>query len=641
MARGKKAPKQLDDFSKKVVTESPAVFQTMIDTSRDWQRQFAQVWEDGQELYVAGTTFGWGNDVSPYDAGAPSDRIIVNKAKQLIDSIASATLMRNPKFKLYPTVMGDLEAAQTAEKYLNQVYSRYGMNKAFQEACFDALVKSCGWLKIGWNLEYETVPTDQEAVLAEVDRLAGEVQQFELQNPELANSLPSPEDIVPSVLEGAIDNQRQVARISHPMLFRVSPFDMFVDPMAKNMSNVRWIAERVIRNTNDVRNDKRYTSARKDVEPSPLEASRRGTFRGLTNRTGLATGQTIYHDIPRQTVIWEMYSIEYDVFAVWAEGTDEWLVKPRGFPISPHPYIFIPMFPVPDRFYPAGILPHITRLQEALSEVATDTLTHKRRSKNMIMMREEYITDEAQAAINTGAENGIVPISTGGGQEMPLTSIATEFPNPRINQDWYVFEQQMEKYIEELTGLQDFLKAAPSTRRSALEASIANDRHSARARQLNQTMEEAARTLGRKTIALAQNYLFAEEPIGIIENGRVQTHGIDTATRDNIASEREFRFEVEVGSIASKDDAVAKHESNQLFQQLIPIASAPGSPINLRALVERYLQDQGVSEPEDLLAQPTMPSPTGADADIPPEALANTPAQPAVNAQVPETAAFQ
>jgi len=170
------------------------------------------------------------------------------------------------------------------------------------------------------------------------------------------------------------------------------------------------------------------------------------------------------------------------------------------------------------------------------------------------------------------------------------------------------------------------LRAAPQTRRSALEASIANDRYSSRAKQLNQTFEDAAKMLARKVLSLAQGRLFVEEPIGVIEGGRVRTHGVDTATRENLASEREFRFEIEVGSMASRDDAVNRHESLELFRLLQPLLGLPDSPINARALIERLLQDQGVSEPEDLLNQPAMPNPTGAMAG-PELAGAGLPAQ--------------
>jgi len=450
------------EFSKQSVLRDPSTFQTLIRASDDWRQPYARLWADGQQMYVTGTTLGWGNDLSIYDGGVMADRIIVNKAKQLVDSIAAATLMRNPKFKCYPTVQNDMESAQTAEKYMNQVYTRYNMVPALRTACFDALVKTHGWLKVGWHMEREKLPSGSDAIAAETEQLAREVQQFQLQNPELAGSLPDPRDMVPSVLEGAHGRVDRNARgqgtvtVSHPTAVRVSPFDMFVDPTATSMDNIRWIAERVIRNTEDIRADKkRYTAARKKVQPTDTSNLRMSRY-NLKQREDIDSHGVEYSDIPRQTVIWEMYSLEYDTFCVWAEGSDEWLVKPSPLPIYPHPYIYIPLFPVPDRFYPAGVLPHMSRMQEVLSEIATENLIHKRRSTNLIMMWEEAITDEARTAITEGAQNGIVPIPSSAQQINQLGDVAQPFPNPELPRDWHIFNQQIEQYIEELTGSKTF-----------------------------------------------------------------------------------------------------------------------------------------------------------------------------------------
>ena len=74
--------------------------------------------------------------------------------------------------------------------------------------------------------------------------------------------------------EGNVESEMNVLD-DRPFIERVSPFDMYVDPDARTIEDMRWIAQRIRRPVADVRVDKRYSPKyRKEAQASSTHSLR-------------------------------------------------------------------------------------------------------------------------------------------------------------------------------------------------------------------------------------------------------------------------------------------------------------------------------------------------------------------------------
>ena len=157
---------------------------------------------------------------------------------------------------------------------------------------------------------------------------------------------------------------------SYPGLQKVDPFDMVVSPGATCMSDLQWIGHRRRQGLSDVMADDRYD-----------EHVRQSIGVNASRESGV--------DAP--ITIWEMWSMEDDLFAVWAEGTDEWLIDPRQFPSTEHPFVLLEDFcAVPYSFYSPSNTSQLVSIQKAISEIAVTSSSEGETDKLMSILIKEF-----------------------------------------------------------------------------------------------------------------------------------------------------------------------------------------------------------------------------------------------------------
>ena len=605
-------PKFKRPNKKEVVTaaerkKNPEFFESVIHVAKNARTDEENLWVDCERMYRSGTIVkGWGNDTAEGQNGLDR-RVIANLIKEGVDNIVASTVVDNPVFEAHPAVPEDAGPAQIAERYANEIWRRYGFQPEYKDACLDSVIIGHGWLRTNWRQEMKKVRPETERYVAEAQALGAETLDFQLRNPELAHTLPDAADIVPSVMEAVEEEVGQrpvdVPVLSHPYIQHISPYDMFVDPTATKLENARWIAQRVIKNTDAIRSDsQRYNRNRSKVEVSDLKDIQ-GRYRrmpgGMVPNLGKRSGSDgMTGDPPRQTILWEMWSLEYEEFCVWPDSADFYLVAPGNFPMAEHPYIYMPQYKMPNAFYPAGIIQQAMRSQEALSEGLTAMLNHRRRSNATWLVRGPAFKQEAREALMNSQPHGVVEVDADIGQAS-LDEIIKPLQQNPIPSDYLVMDNSLRDDIKNAMALDDIIAEAPSTRRSATEASIAETRHSARAASIRKIHEDAAIEVTRRSIANAQEWLFVPEPLGAIRKGKVDLDDDQVATFKNLASEREFRFDIRIGNM--DPDVAKQHEVTLMMQQLAPFMQM--GIVNPREIVLEFLRAYGIEDPERLLVQ--------------------------------------
>jgi len=317
---------------------------------------------------------------------------------------------------------------------------------------------------------------------------------------------------------------------------------------------------------------------------------------GLTTGAGQMT----------QTVVWEFWSQEHECYGVWSEGLpNEYLVSPREWPYPFLPFIDLRVGTVTEAFYPPPQLSQVLLMQEALSDGQTGILAHRNQALRQWAIDAAYDDAEFRDALQNSGVDGVVPSRLKGAQKR-LSDVIQPLPNMPTPSEWHQADRMFQANIRSSLALDDFL-VSPTTRKSATEANIAEERRSARAAEMNNTFEGAAVEVARKVIGLAQKHLIVGE--SVMPEDAERYEGASMAISRTLAAEQEFRFDVAVGSMAPKDDLVNRAHKTEMLRMLMPFLSGPQPVLNVPKFLEEYLRAQGIADPESYLASSAGPPP--------------------------------
>lgn len=525
------------------------------------QENYGQLWQRLINLYRG----------RQYRGVATGDRLLVNIAFSTINTLAPAVSIGRPKIMVNPRKPEDGDKAVVTESIINYWWQHYGCQPEFQRAVKDYLIIGHGWVKTGYRFV-------EESKLNDIQDTADEAATG---NPPVVGDVES----------------TFVIREDRPFLERVDPFNMFVDPYATDMNDMRWIAQRSRRTLKDVKNDERYDySARKDVGPAISQAY--GDY--------IATGNydtTIDAD-EAQCNIYEYYNIDTGEMCIFSDTGDKFLVKPTKMPyVFGHPYIMLRNYEIPGFFYPMGELEAIEPLQYELNETRTQMMNHRKRFSRKYLFSESAFDDAGRQALASDDDNVLVPVK---GNEN-LQNVVVAMPAYINPQDYYNQSALITNDIDRVSGVSEYQRGAiPETTRTAREASIIAEAGNARVAEKLINIENSIAACAANLIMLGQQFLTGEQTVRIV--GTEAAPVWLTFDKDYISGE--FDFTVEAGSTAPKNEAFRRDMALQIVSAMQPFAQA--GLVNLPKLAEYVLRTGfGVKDAEKYLSQPEPQAPEG------------------------------
>ena len=525
------------------------------------QENYGQLWQRLINLYRG----------RQYRGVATGDRLLVNIAFSTINTLAPAVSIGRPKIMVNPRKPEDGDKAVVTESIINYWWQHYGCQPEFQRAVKDYLIIGHGWVKTGYRFV-------EEAKLNDIQDTADEAATG---NPPVVGDVES----------------TFVIREDRPFLERVDPFNMFVDPYATDMNDMRWIAQRSRRKLKDVKNDDRYDySARKDVGPA------------ISNAYGdyIATGNydTTVDADEAQCNIYEYYNIDTGEMCIFSDTGDKFLVKPTKMPyVFGHPYIMLRNYEIPGFFYPMGELEAIEPLQYELNETRTQMMNHRKRFSRKYLFSESAFDDAGRQALASDDDNVLVPVK---GNEN-LQNVVVAMPAYINPQDYYNQSALITNDIDRVSGVSEYQRGAiPETTRTAREASIIAEAGNARVAEKLVNIENSIAACAANLIMLGQQFLTGEQTVRIV--GTEAAPVWLTFDKDYISGE--FDFTVEAGSTAPKNEAFRRDMALQIVSAMQPFAQA--GLVNLPKLAEYVLRTGfGVKDAEKYLSQPEPQAPEG------------------------------
>lgn len=549
------------------------------------------------------------------------DKIAVNIVFATINEIAPSVAINYPKLCVYARKSTEEGQAQIVETVVNYWWRHYKFLGETNLAVRDWLIIGHGWLKVGWRYVEEQAALNQQE-LAEAADVAKGTDGGTVGPQDKQTPIVNEEDSESTSGEPEV----QVAE-DRPFVERVSPFDMFVDPEAKTLNSAKWIAQRIVKPLEEVRQDKRY----KQKGRAALKSD------STLNPDWLADGSEVHDDVRRVT-IWEFYDLQMGTFSVFPQHGADFLVDPCPQPYAfGHPFVMLRNYEIPDEFYPMGDVEALEPLQMELDKTRSMMMNHRKKYSRKFLYNPEAFDQVGTSLLKDDRDNIMVPVQP----DVPLQEAVIPLQQIPVEPQLFQYSQDVVAEMDRVSGVTDFQSGAmPEIRRSATEASMIQDAANARSADKIAQVELMLAAVAERVVQLAQQFLTEDQEARIVGKnghplwipfGRQQIQG-------------QYDFEVEAGSTQPHNESFRKQQALQLLQAMTPWAQM--GLVNAQELV-RYALQYGfqVKNPDDFIAAP-QPQPQQGEQKANPrdslvESLNYKDAPPDIQRQIEAAAGFQ
>ena len=536
-------------MAKKSAYDSLKHYKQRLEASKRWRKDdgYDATWRRMTDMYKG----------LQYEDFRTEDRLSINIAFATINIIAPNISVNYPKISVNATNPANAANAVIAEAVVNYWWRYKDIRTEFRRAVKDSLTCGHGWVKVGYRFVEEEQVNDHEAL----DPIDGN-------------------EVTPIT----------VVVEDSPFAERVSPMDVFVDPDATSMHDIKWIAQRIRRPLADVKSDKRYSKAARDQ----IQTMAVGRYSDDPSK------KKIYDKTEGYAEIWEYYDISTKTMSVFCDSADQFLIKPMVMPYSfGQPFVMLRNYDVPDHFYPIGDLESIEPLQRELNETRTQMMNHRKKYSRKYLYKESAFDNLGRTALESDEDNVMVPVIS----DEALSSIVAAFPAVINPSDFYDQTQMIIGDIDRVSGVSEIQRGGTSEiRRTATESSLVQDASNARTADKLAMIEQAISECGRRMVALARQFMTGEQVARVIgKDGEPVWIQYD---RDYL--EGDFDFEVVAGSTQPHNESFRRQMALQMVDAMAPFAGA--GIIDMAKLAAYVLQQGfGVKNPDEFIAQPQAP----------------------------------
>lgn len=204
-----------------------------------------------------------------------------------------------------------------------------------------------------------------------------------------------------------------------------------------------------------------------------------------------------------------------------------------------------------------------------------------------------------RTALESDDDNVMVPVISDEG----LGNVVAPMPAVINPPDFYNQSSLIISDIDRVSGVSEFQRGAVSEiRRTATEMALIQDASNARTADKLATIELAVGEVGRRLLALAQQFMTGEQVARITsKNGQPVWVEYD---RDYIAGD--FDFEVVGGSTQPVNESFRRQQALQIVDAMAPFAGA--GVVDMQKLAAYVLQvGFGVKNPEQFITAPPPP----------------------------------
>ncbi len=570
-----------------------ARYRQRLEASAKWRKQegLDDLWHRLVDLYRN----------KHFKGSTTEDRIAVGIAFGTINVIFPSVSVNHPKVVVNARDPEDYDKALILEAVVNYWWRHYRVKTQFRRAVKDFLVVGHGWVKTGYRFVEEDVPLDDDERDNEFQSAVEEADTFAEANPDLAGDLPTDDEIAASLPE----TKANVVE-DRPFAERVSPFDIYVDPEATSMEDLTWIAQKVVRPLEDVRDDDRYSKAvRRRVEPDSM----------MNKEYWSERDEKKWGDDIKRVTVWEYYDVKQGTMSIFTERGDAFLKDPTKMPYQfGHPFVQLRNYDVPDVFYPIGDLEAIEPLNLELDKTRSQMMNARKRYARKHIFRPEAFDAEGRAALEDPTDGRMIPLVEGYSEAM--ADAIAPLPQEPMSADTYNLSTIIEGDIDAVSGVSEYQRGStPEIRRTATEASMIQDATNARAADKLAIIEGSIGQVAENLVQLAQQFMTEEGTARVMgKNG--YPLWVPYEPED---IQGEYDFEVEGGSTQPNNEGFRRQQALDLLNAMGPFMEL--QVVNPQELARHVLREGfGIKNPEKFLGQSQDPmAQLGDPSMLPPE----------------------
>lgn len=545
--------------------------------SNGWDRK----WEDQVKIYS--NQYPW-EEIGDYE-----DIVVPNMVFSTVNVIVPSIAVHNPKITVTANQREDEASSDLVEAVVNHQWRDLKVQEQVTKAVKDFILIGHGWIEVSWDVEVE----ERDLTIPEWQMMA---QQALMQRAEAMQTSSLSDDEFPSeqeVLEGLPSTTEEVVR-DQPLVKRVSPFDMIVDPDALTLEDARWIVQRQYVPIEEAReNEEWQPGARRKLKPKVMSQSREVDV-GPTEETKPTDAGF--------AVVYKFYDLNENKTCVFAEGVDEFLVKPVKSPFpGGHPYVMLKNYEVPERFFPIGDVETIYGLQLELGRVRTQLINDRKRGGRINLYRSADIGPDGVDDIMSGADNVMVEVLS----ERPFDDVFRTLQPTGLDFRYYDQSEMILGDINMTTGVSEYDRGlTPEGRRTATEVGVIQDQANARKADKLARVEAVMGDVAERMIRLSQVFMDSQAVARVVSDEQV----VDWIQYDRSKLQGSFTFTVEAGSSQPQDESVRRQSAFQMMEMLSGLFGT--GYLNDQKILEHVLRNGfGIKTVEDYLGPGPMPMP--------------------------------
>jgi len=577
-----------------------------LERSKEWRETegYDDCWTDMVDLYR-------GESIFPTAGRSSEDRIAINQAFSTINVIYPAISVSRPEIAVAAN-QPDLETrAVFVQAMINHQWERYRMQEPFRRAVKDSLIVGHGWCKMLWSYEEtEKELTEEEFALRFQTALVDEQALAEEEEREPI----SDEDLARQIIGAARETITD-----RPVMERISPHDMFVNPEATSLEDARWVAQRIVRHIDDVKTDPAYSRKARD-----------NAMPGLTLADPHYARHQENYESNELVEVFEFYDLARQTMCTFTAGAAEYLIRPRKMPYAfGHPFEMIRNYEVPDHFYPMGDLEMIAPLVKELSKTRSEMMNHRARYARKYLARKAAISQSDLTKIASKRDGEVIFVED---DSVPLGDVIQPVNQIGMDPGLYNWSQAIENDIQDISGITEFMRGGGGQiRRTATEASLLQDAANVRTAEKLDRVETFIANLATKLLQINQQYVTGQQAAKVI--GRDGANLWVPYTREDIKGQYDFR--VEAGSTVPKNETFRRQSALGMLQALGPFIQT--GQVNVQELLRVVLRDGfAIKNPEKFLQEQQPQQPQGMPGGVNGQAMQALGAGGGVGADAPQ-----
>jgi hypothetical protein len=555
------------------------------------------------------------------------DQHVVNLVLPHINIIMASVVSRDPLFMAVPYGGGEEAelSADIANAVINYYWRRLRVTRELRDASADAVKLGSGFLKVGWN------HVEEEEELTKLDRQERALDEYERRR--LSSVLEDKEfnDSIESVMSKVPNSTMRVIR-SEPFVEYVSPYDIFVPSNARRMDDARWVCHRISLPVDEVLANPEFDVDESSIVRDGTTVNPGDEYQAEWRRQAEdAAGYYASAEALDTATLWEFYDMRTRKLTVFQMESREPLWE-GDLPWSHRypPFVHIRNYTsTGNDFWGFGDIENIANLQHMMNEFVTEQIENARRSGQKYLVRADALSEELQAALESSESDVVAPVEVPNGE--PLDQVIIPVFRQALSGDVYAAKQQIQEYMREVLGINDFQAGGlGADRMSATAAAVVEGVATLRAQDKIASIEDGAAHVGALILLLCQEYL--DEPTAIRISGSRGASWPEITKADIYG---EFNVAVEGGSLKAINPASKEQQGLRTMTQVLPILAELGydpSPALRSALRDLGYNPDDILVPAEIQQQIKPPTGSGEDVGATASAMAQMGAPPAAEA---------